>query len=493
MSDLPKGWVQCLLGDVVKIQNGYAFPSKDFQKEGIPLIKQSNLAGDKVSLENCVYLDQKYLTLKPDYILKRNDVLIGMSGSIGKLCIYDSDEPALQNQRTGKIVLLAKEQISWRFIWEYLKTIEIQLLEKGKGLGVINVSASDIESLTLKLPPLNEQNRIVEKLEKLLGKVETVQARLDKIPAILKRFRQAVLAAACSGKLTTDWRENNSDNAKNLMLQISEYFNRSIDFSRDIEGLSLSDSLEPIPENWALVRFGEVIQELRNGVPIRPEIQPPGTPILRISAARSGSVDLSDVRYLPNSEKYLPNFKLQDCDLLFTRYNGSLDLLGVCGMVRGLGDETLLYPDKLMRVRFGHNFILPEYAEIFFQSPDARERMIEKSKSSAGQNGISGTDVKLQFFAIPPHEEQKEIVRRVEDLFKFADQIEARYKKARSFTDKLTQSILAKAFRGELVPQDPTDEPASVLLERIRQEKSAAPTSTQKPKRKAANQSNLFE
>lgn len=116
------------------------------------------------------------------------------------------------------------------------------------------------------------------------------------------------------------------------------------------------------------------------------------------------------------------------------------------------------------------------------------------ARSTSGVNNINSTEVKALKIPLPPLEEQKEIVRRVEDLFKFADQIEARYKKERSFTDKLTQSILAKAFRGELVAQDERDEPASVLLERIRREKHhAAPTKNQKPKRKAVNQSDLFE
>src|SRR5439155_22221246 len=197
------------LGDVVRLQNGYAFPSKQFQTSGVPVIRQSNLAGDRVSLEKCVYLAPNWLEEKPDFILRKNDVLIGMSGSIGKLCIYDLDEPALQNQRTGRIVPRSTEFVDWRFVWEFLKTVERQLLEKGKGMGVLNVSAGDIESLPFNLAPLGEQRRMVAKLEKLLGKVDACQERLAKIPVLLKRFRQSVLAAACSGRLTADWRDEN--------------------------------------------------------------------------------------------------------------------------------------------------------------------------------------------------------------------------------------------------------------------------------------------
>jgi len=366
------------------------------------------------------------------------------------------------------------------YLFYFLKSQFEYINSNTRGTGIPHVDPSIFDDIEVPLPPLNEQKRIVEKLEKLLGKVEAAQERLDKIPNILKRFRQSVLAAACSGKLTADWRVRNPEDAKDLLQNISAAL------GRDIEIVDSSKFGVYTPKEWVWVNLGEVIEELRNGIPVKPEIQPPGTPMLRISSTRSGNVDLTDIRYLPNSERYLQNFTLQDRDLLFTRYNGSLDLLGVCGMVRHLKNAVLFYPDKLMRLRLGHNQILPEYTEMFFQSPEARERMTDKAKSSAGQNGISGKDVKLQPIALPPLDEQKEIVRRVEELFKFADQIEERYKKARGHTDKLTQSILAKAFRGELVPQDPNDEPASVLLERVRDEHSSA--STPGAKRKIVNQ-----
>ena len=147
-------------------------------------------------------------------------------------------------------------------------------------------------------------------------------------------------------------------------------------------------------------------------------------------------------------------------------------------MVRGLPEEPLLYPDKLMRVRFDHAYVLPAFVEIFFQSPEARDRVTEKSKSSAGQQGVSGADIKAQHVALPPIEEQREIVRRVEALFQLADAIEERVATATSRAEKLTQSILAKAFRGELVPTEAElarsegrdYESASVMLDKLIQE-----------------------
>lgn len=133
-----------------------------------------------------------------------------------------------------------------------------------------------------------------------------------------------------------------------------------------------------------------------------------------------------------------------------------------------------------MRVRFDHTCVLPSYAELFFSSPLARDRMTAKAKSSAGQQGISGADVKMEIFALPPLKEQDEIVRRVDALFKLADAIEKRVAAASLRAEKLTQAILAKAFRGELVPTEAEFakregreyEPASVLLEHIKAERA---------------------
>ena len=316
-------------------------------------------------------------------------------------------------------------------------------------VGQLRVPAGYIKQFELPLPPLAEQERIVAKVEALLSWVRAVRQRLATVPGILKHFRQAVLAHACSGKLTEDWREKNGDvQSRSVVLD-------GIAKLRKTTPPQPSEKRpEDLPDKWAWTTFGYVMGELRNGVSTRPAIEPPGTPILRISATRPGKVLLDDVRYLPHADGFLGTYSLHDHDLLFTRYNGSIELLGVCGMVRGLGKDTILYPDKLMRVRFDHGHVLPEYAEVFFQGPDTRDRLVSESKSSAGQRGISGKSIKAQAFAVPPVEEQREIVRRVEALFALADSIEQRVQAATKQAETLTQSILARAFRGELVPAE---------------------------------------
>ncbi len=215
------------------------------------------------------------------------------------------------------------------------------------------------------------------------------------------------------------------------------------------------------------VSLGEVIVEMRNGLSPKPTIGPPGVKILRIGAVRSGSVDWEDHRYLELSTQEVKAFRLQVDDLIFTRYNGTMEFVGVCARVREVGEEYV-YPDKLIRARCDLGRALPTYVEIVFAADSVRSQVEGCVKSSAGQKGISGADLKGIRFSLPAIEEQQEIVRRAQELFTLADQLEARLTTARKIVDRLTPALLAKAFRGELVPQDPADEPASVLLARIR-------------------------
>ncbi|CAN5253814.1 hypothetical protein BH20ACI2_BH20ACI2_23450 [soil metagenome] len=310
-----------------------------------------------------------------------------------------------------------------------------QILELNReGTTVQSVKYETLKAHGLKIPPLNEQKRIVEKLEKLLGKVEAAQERLDKIPVILKRFRQSVLAAACSGKLTTDWRES-----KEINLETE------------------------LPTDWTVESVGSVIEDLKYGTSQKCGLEVKGVPVLRIPNIGEWFVDKTNLKYAVLPSKEFNQLKLAEGDILLIRSNGSVSLVGKTAIVRH-SEKEFAYAGYLIRLRPDTEIIYPEFFNYVLGSYDVRVQIEIPARSTSGVNNINSTEVKALLIPLPPLDEQKEIVRRVDELFKFADQIEERYKKARSYTDKLAQSILAKAFRGELVPQDPNDEPASKLL-----------------------------
>jgi type I restriction enzyme S subunit len=365
-----------------------------------------------------------------------------MSGSIGKLCIYDLDLPALQNQRTGKILLYSPKHIEWKFIWQYLQTVEYQLIKIGKGLGVSNISADDIESLLFKLPPLNEQRLIVEKIEKLLHKVNICKERFDKIPAILKRFRQSVLAAACSGQLTADWGQDKP----------------------------CSDTL---PASWKWIQLENLLP--KGGIFDGPfgsnlktsDYTESGVRVIRLE--NIGHLEFyKDKKSFIGKEKYktLTKHTVRENDIIFASFIA--DEIRVCKLPN-LPTNTIAKADCFC-IRPQKELVNTTYLTYQLASRESYNALADYVHG-ATRPRINTSQLRKLNVRLCPLPEQQEIVRRVDDLFKKADEIEARYAKAKAFVDKLTQSILAKAFRGELVPQDPNDEPASVLLEKIKTEK----------------------
>ena len=215
-SELPEGWVTCEFGDIAKIRSGYAFKSSWFKNKretesDVPLIRQSQLKASIVDLSEAVFLDRTFHERFSEFRISKGDILIGMSGAIGKVCTYTHTSPSLQNQRTGKIELHAGDKIERKFLGLFLSNIERTLLEKAKGMGVQNISGKDICSLPFPMPPFNEQRRIVAKIEELFSELDKGIESLKAAQAKLDIYRQAVLKHAFEGKLTAQLRKENKD------------------------------------------------------------------------------------------------------------------------------------------------------------------------------------------------------------------------------------------------------------------------------------------
>jgi type I restriction enzyme, S subunit len=354
-----------------------------------------------------------------------------------------------------------------------------------------NVSLSDIGDILLKIAPTNEQHRIVAKLEKLLAKVDKCKERLEKIPDILKRFRQSVLAAACSGELTEDWRGKHLHvkSAQDLLETIIEEREKKYQEECEIakkEGkrkpppfrvnnnpIEKGDLIE-IPQKWTWEQLVN-LANLQGGVTKGKKFKSKKTvqlPYLRVANVQDGFLDLSEIKEIEALPEDLKKYRLVDGDILFTE-GGDRDKLGR-GTVWKDNIKDCIHQNHIFRARLYSSRLVPEYISLATKSKYARDYFFDNASQTVNLASINMTTIGNIPLALPPEKEQQEIVRRVETLFKIADQIKARYEKAKAHVDKLTQSILAKAFRGELVPQDSNDEPASELLKRIQAERAQA-------------------
>ncbi|MDT9195955.1 restriction endonuclease subunit S, partial [Limnospira sp. PMC 1245.20] len=293
---------------------------------------------------------------------------------------------------------------------------------------------------------LNEQRRIVAKLDRLFARSRCAREELGRVSGLVQRYKQAVLAAAFHGDLTADWRAEN------------------------------------IASTWATIPLSEACLSITDGDHQAPPKVEKGIPFITISAINDGKLNLSKAtRFVSKSyfESRSPQRKPAKGDILFS-VTGSIGipvLVDTC--------ELFTFQRHIGILKVNKNLTLEKYLLYILGSEQIKRQGLDVATGTA-QLTIPLGGLRNFQIPLPTLEEQKEIVKRVEKLFKVIDIIEQEHQKASKLLDRLEKATLSKAFRGELVPQDPNDEPAAVLLERIQAERQTQPKrkakSTRKPK-----------
>jgi type I restriction enzyme S subunit len=424
--DLPMGWVKTELGEIAQVEMGQSPSGDATNTEGIGL----PLIGGASDFKEDIIKPTRF-TSTPTKICEPNDLILCIRATIGKLAFAQSHY-CLGRGVAGLRPYNGIDQ-SWL---KYRLVSDAQKLDAaGTGSTFRQIDKSTLVLWEINLPPLNEQRRIVDKLARLGDRQRSARNELNHIPKLIARYKQSVLAAACSGKLTEDWR--------------------------------IKQNLD---DSWHTTNLGSLIQNIRYGTSKKCDYTPLLTPVLRIPNIGNGYIIHSDIKYAEFSPNEIESLQLQIGDILIIRSNGSLDLVGKSAIVSE-SEQGFLYAGYLIRLRPKVEVILPKYLYFHLIEPLTRSEIESRAKSTSGVNNINSQELQSLIFNIPSLEEQKEIVRRVEKMFAKIDKMEEEYQKAVKLCDRLEQATLAKAFRGELVPQDPNDEPASVLLEQVKREK----------------------
>lgn len=442
---LPSDWGLAELGDFCSLLNGFAFKSKEYQPDGDFVIRIGNVQDGQIVLSNPAYIDAKAAGAER-FRLESGDLLMSLTGNVGRVGVINENHlPAVLNQRVAKLEPLLEELVSNRWLFYLLRSplYQSRLLKTAKGAAQLNISGKDVLGHKVPFCALAEQKQIAAKLDELLAQVDTIKTRLDTIPAILKRFRQSVLAAAVSGRLTEEWRGVESFGKK--------------------------------------VCIGEIAIDIRYGTSKKCAYEIGATPVLRIPNIGDGYLKLDDLKFTDFEAKEREKLALKEGDILLIRSNGSVDLVGKVAVVTP-NDTHCLFAGYLIRLRIDAELAQPRYVLYCLQSPQIRKVIEIQARSTSGVNNINSKELAALTLFLPSIEEQTQIVRRVEQLFTFADQIEQRVKDAQSRVNHLTQSILAKAFRGELTAEWREQNPdlisgansAHALLERINVEREEA-------------------
>lgn len=473
---LPYGWTLCRVANIFVIYGG-GTPSRSnssFWNGTIPWFSSGDIKSD-IANEATETITEEGLAESSARLCRPGSVLVVVRSGILKhtLPVAILSRRAAINQDikcfdSGDDVLNRWLALAW------LASERTLLSQNREGTTVQSVKSQTLQNFELAIPPFDEQRRIVAKLEKLLDKVDSCEKRLAKIPILLKRFRQAVLAAACSGDLTADWRENQHS------LEPVESTIEKIERLRghSVPEFDTSEDLPIIPDLWKWVSAASVCSQITDGEHIQPPYQATGRPMLSAKHVRDGFVTLEGAGLISEKDfsKALQRCAPADGDILIVSVGATT---GRSAIVENLSPFAIVRSVLLLKPLMCSRFLLR-----WLQTPWCLSWMAQASGASA-QPHLYIKDTKRMPVPFPPPIEQQEIVSRVDELFSLADQIEDRYAKAKRYVDDLKHSILAKAFRGELVPQDPNDEPATVLLERIREARARSAIGSPEIKKRA--------
>lgn len=435
--ELPVGWERCLLGDAVDYGRTQKAEPSDIPDHAWVLELEDIEKDSSKLLSRSTFADRKSKSTKNAF--DKGAVLYGkLRPYLNKVLL--ADEPGFCS--TEIIPLQAGEGIAAGYLFHWLKSPEFLEYtdEVSHGINMPRLGTEAGRKAPLVLAPLNEQRRIAAKLDTTLAAVNACRQRLDGVAAILKRFRQAVLAAATSGELTREWREE--------------------------RGIEI--------DTWRGDVFSDLVCESRTGL-VRSaaeqyELEGELVPYLKMdSIGEFWGCSHEGLKGIHCDAAERKTYQLAYGDWLFNTRN-SLELVGKSCVWEG--PEGVVFNNNLLRVRFT-GIVRSQWVEIFFRSPDGRGVLAGVKSATTSVAAIYQRSLMALEIPVPSIEEQTELIDRVETFFTLADQLEARLNAARKVVDRLTPALLAKAFRGELVPQDPNDEPASVLLERIRAARQA--------------------
>lgn len=418
---IPSNWCWTYFKDIFYIENGYAFKKIDYKKEGIPLVRISNIENGIVNINECIYVN-KLEKNEEKYVIEKGDLLIALSGATtGKNGVYYLDEIAYLNQRIGNIKIKNKEKVLNEYRNYYIALKNEDILNLAYGGAQPNISPKVIEFISIPLPPINEQQRIVNRIESLFTKLDRAKELIENTLAQFEQNKMAILHKAFTGELTVKWRKKNNINEKN-------FFNK----------VKLKNVIK-------LISGRDVSVSLCNDKSI-------GIPYIL------GASNIKDNKFFIERWIENPVVVSEKNDIL-------LSVKGTIGKLYLQKEEKINISRQIMALR-ALNDLNTHYLYYFL----LRECERLKFEGNGLIPGISRKDILDLNILLPTLEEQQEIVN-------ILDRLLAKYNKIKNLEQQLEKiellkkAILAKAFRGELGTNNPDEESAENLLKEILAEK----------------------
>lgn len=414
----------------------------------VPIVRATNIQGGHLDCDSLVYVSPT--CVGDQQLLREGDMVIatssGSASVVGKAARAGVQHSGMAFGAFCGVVRPALVDLS-DWITKVFETSEYRGFVKGVAMGtnINNLRPRDLQKHRFPLPPAAEQLRIVAKLDVLTARFVRARVELNRVSALANNLRRSTLSQAFAGKLT-----------------------------RSMRSLEDPISVKGYPTSWTVCELGQ-ISEIQGGVQVGKKRNSVSalidTPYLRVANVQRGWLRLHEIKTIGVTREERDRLLLRSGDILMNE-GGDRDKLGRGWVWR---DEVpgCIHQNHVFRIRLLIKDFPPEFVS-HFANEFGQQYFIDQGTQTTNLASISKRKVAALQVPVPPTDEAKEIVRFIDAAFARADRLEAEAGRARALLDRLESAILAKAFRGELVPQDPNDEPASVLLDRIGAERAAA-------------------
>jgi type I restriction enzyme S subunit len=432
------------------------------------------------------------------FLLHRGDILISRAGSVGLSALIEDAPPAVFASYLVRFRLLP--HVDRRFVRYFLQSADYwsQINERAVGIALQNVNAKKLSSITIPIAPLAEQARIVAAIETQFSRLDAATAALERARANLKRYRAAVLNAACSGRLVP----TEAELARREGRQYEDAAGRlkHSHFSKSTAPPAVAP--DSLPEGWLWATPEMLASKHRNALSIGPfgsnlkvsDYTDSGVPLVFVRNIRASSFGGPETRFV-TAEKavQLQAHSVEPGDILITKMG---DPPGdAC--IYPLGRPSAIITADC--IRFQLNEVMgPTRFFVDAINSEIGRRQFKQITKGVAQQKVSLGRFKEIYLPVPPRAEQERIVAEVERRLSVVERMEAEIAAGLARAERLRQAILQRAFTGRLVPQDPVDEPASTLLARIRTAKAnlvirPAKAASRMRKKPASQRKALFE
>ena len=403
-NELPKGWRYVKLSDLAEIQSG-GTPSRSnssYWNGNIPWVKISDIKGKYIT-ETEEFITEEGMSNSSAKMFERGTIIFSIFATIGKVAILDID--ATTNQ--ALVGLKNNNQIDKTFLVYALTELSEIISNLGKGVAQKNINISILKEVKIPLPPLEEQKQIAEKLDKLFDQIESIKKSTERIPELLKNFRQQILTYAVTGKLT------DSD--------LNSWEKTFIGNIGKVKGG------KRLPKGEELVEHNT------------------GFPYIRARDLKEGTVLTKNLMYLlPETQEKIKNYIVNTDDVYITIVGAKIGDAGIIPSTMNNANLT----ENAAKITDLSEKVIPQYLALWLQAPICQMEILQSIKSAAqGKLALSRIN-KLSVY-IPPLEQQQEIVSKINSLFNELKTLEMRYNYLCEILDKLPQAILNKAFKGE--------------------------------------------